>query len=110
MFRLRGWAWNPGSIKRPSVIGRYTNDIVYERIASKILEELQKRNPKNESGNRSHRHHQWLTEEIGHPALAQHIYALMGFMRASGNWEQFYRSIQRAFPKKGDQLPLLTDD
>jgi hypothetical protein len=32
----------------------------------------------NERGNRRGRHHQLLTDDVGHPALAQHIYALLG--------------------------------
>lgn len=110
MFRLRGWAWNPTTVKRPSVVGKYTNDLVYERLAPQILEELEKRNPKNESGNRVNRHHQWLTDEIGNPALTQHIHAIMGFMRAASKWDDFYRLVQRAFPKKNDQLSLLVED
>lgn len=97
-------------IKKPSVVGKYTNDLVYERLAPNILEELQRRNPKNEKGHRLHRHHQWLTEDIGHPALAQHLYAIIGFMRACGTWEDFYRMIQRAFPKKNTTMLLPMPD
>ena len=32
MFRLKNWPYEPKSIKRPSVIGTYTNNIVYERL------------------------------------------------------------------------------
>lgn len=110
MFRLRGWKWNPASVARPSVVGKYTNDLVYERLAPQILEELEKKNPKNESGNRTNRHHQWLTDDIGNPALTQHIHAVMGFMRAASKWDDFYRLVQRAFPKKNDQLSLLVED
>src|ERR1700688_4262942 len=45
-------------------------------------------------------------EDIGHPALAQHLHAVIGFMRASSGWGQFYRLLQRAFPKKGTNLEL----
>ncbi len=110
MFRLRDWKWNPMTVARPSVVGRFTNDLVYERLAPNILEELEKRNPKNESGNRSHRHHQWLTEDIGNPALSQHIYALIALMKASTKWETFYRSVQRALPKKNETIPMLLED
>lgn len=110
MFRLRGWAWNPASVAKPSVVGRYTNDLVYERIAPTLLEELEKRNPKNESGNRSNRHHQWLSDDVGHPSLAQHLHAVIGFMRASSTWDGFYRLMQRAFPKKGATLEMPLED
>jgi hypothetical protein len=35
------------------------------------------------------KHHQWLTEDIVHPALAQQLYPVMALMRASGDWSQF---------------------
>jgi hypothetical protein len=110
MFRLRGWQWLSISGKRPSIVGAYTNDLVYERLAPGILQELEARNPKDEHGKRRGKHHQWLTEDIGHPALAQHLHAVIGLMRASSGWDQFYRMINRAFPKKGQTLELALGD
>jgi hypothetical protein len=110
IFRLKGWEWNGMSVKRPGVVGRYTTDLVYERLAPGILAELERRNPKNEHGHRPNRHHQWLTEDIGHPALAQHLYALIGFMRVASDWDQFYRMVQRAFPKKNTTMLLPAMD
>lgn len=106
MFRLRGWQWKGMKVNRPSVVGNYTKDLVYQRLAPGILEELERRNPKDDKGNRKTKHHQWLTEDIGHPALAQHLYATIGFMRASTNWDQFYRMMQRAFPKQNTTMLL----
>ena len=106
IFRLRGWRWKGMSINRPSAMAQYTNDLVYERLAPGILEELQARNPRDEHGRRRHKHHQWLTEDVGHPALAQHLYALIGFMRVASSWQQFYRLVDKAYPKKGSTLLL----
>lgn len=106
MFRLKGWKWEPSSVKRPGVVGKYTTDIVYDRLAPGIVEELERKNPKNSKGNRKVKHHQFLTEQIGHPALAQHLYAVVGFMRASNDWNSFKRSLNQAFPKKGTTLEL----
>lgn len=50
IFRLRKWQWKGMKINRPSVVGRYTNDIVYERLAPGILDELRERNPKDGKG------------------------------------------------------------
>ncbi|MFC4670752.1 P63C domain-containing protein [Seohaeicola nanhaiensis] len=110
IFRLRGWSWNAMSVARPGVVGRYTNDIVYERLAPGILEELQRLNPTQDEGGRARKHHQFLTDDIGHPALAQHLHAVIGLMRASATWEQFRSLLDRAFPKKGAQLELLLDE
>lgn len=108
MFRLRGWEWKGMKVNRPQIVGHYTNDLVWERLAPGIREELEKRNPKNERGQRAVKHHQWLTENVGHPALAQHIYALIGLMRVANanDWDGFYRMVQKAFPKRGETLFL----
>ena len=106
MFRLKGWPMNPLRVKRPGVVGKYTNNIVYERLAPGILEELEKRNPKDEKGNRKGKHHQLLTDEVGHPALAQHLYAVIGFMRANTDWDNFLRMLDKAYPRKNDTLDL----
>jgi hypothetical protein len=106
MFRLRGWQWKGMKVNRPSVVGNYTKDLIYSRLAPGIVEELERRNPKDEKGNREAKHHQFLTDDIGHPALAQHLYATIGFMRASSTWDQFYRMMQRAFPKLNSNLVL----
>lgn len=110
MFRLRGWKWLSISGKRPGIVGTYTNDLVYERLAPGILRELEARNPKDEHGRRKAHHHRWLTEDVGHPALAQHLHAVIGLMRAAGSWDQFYRMLNRAFPKKGQTLELAFEE
>jgi hypothetical protein len=109
MFRLKGWSYNPLSVARPGVVGRYTTDVVYERLAPGIVEELERINPKNDRGNRKVRHHQWLSEDIGHPALSQHLHAVIGFMRATANWDDFISLLDRAFPKKGHTIPMMLD-
>jgi hypothetical protein len=110
MFRLRSWTWPVPNARRPGIVGIYTNDLVYERLAPGILEQLEARNPKDEHGNRRGRHHQLLTDDVGHPALAQHLHAVIGLMRASSGWDQFYRMMNRAFPKKGKTLELALGD
>ena len=110
MFRLRGWEWKGMKVNRPSVVGKYTKDLVYERIAPGLLNELERKNPKHTVGRRKAKHHQWLTEDVGDPALAQHLYAVIGLMRASSDWSQLKRLMNRAFPRKGDTLDLPLED
>jgi hypothetical protein len=33
-----------------------------------------------------------------------------GFMRASATWDQFYRMMNRAFPKKGQTIELAVNN
>jgi hypothetical protein len=105
IFRLKGWVWNNG--KMPSVVGHYTNDLVYDRLTKGMLEELKRLNPKDEiSGRRKHRNYQFLTPDIGYPALNQRLYELLGMARASKDWDSFYRLVDRTFPRVGQTRAL----
>lgn len=107
MFRLRGWIWKGMVVKRPSTLGRYTNDLVFERLAQGVLMELLEETPKDTRGRRRSTKEPWVTGDIGHQALENHIYALIGLMRASANWQQFYRMLQRSFPKQEGSMLLI---
>lgn len=110
IYRLRRWKWNETSTqKRPGVIGRYTNDLIYERLAPGLLNELKKRNPTTRPGVRKHKHFQFLTDEVGDPALRRHFDGVLALQRASTNWDSFKRLINKAYPKFGDQLSLDLD-
>jgi hypothetical protein len=104
IFRLKGWEWKAG--KMSQLVGRYTNDLVYERLAPGVLEQLRLKNPVTEKGYRQHKHHQWLTRDIGHPSLTHHIYRLLGMMEASNNWMDFKLKVDAKLPKVGANLML----
>lgn len=106
MFRLKDWQYTPLSVNRPSVVGRYTNDIVYERLAPGVLEKLKRITPRDEKGHTKHRFHQRLTDEVGHPRLAEHLSAVIALMRAYTSWDQFKRGLQRSLPKLHEQMLL----
>ena len=87
------------------------NDIVYARLAPGVLAELQRINPVlPEKKRRQHKHHQWLTTDIGHPELQQHLWAVVALMRAASSWNIFQQSLNRAFPKPHKTIPLALDD
>ena len=102
IFRLHGWEWKGMHVNRPQVVGHYTNDLVWDRIAPHVREELDRRNPKNEMGYRQARHHQWLTEDVGHPALQQHIGGVCALMIDSSSWESFKGKLDNVYPKLED--------
>lgn len=106
MFRLRDWQWKGMKVNRPQVVAHYTNDIVYARLAPGILAQLQELNPVDERGRRKVRHHQWLTGDVGNPALQDHLIGVMALMRASTTWDQFKHMLQRAYPKINTNLEL----
>ena len=97
IFRLNGWAWNNG--KMPGVVGTWTNDLVYDRLTKGMLEELKRINPKDESGRRKHYNYKFFTPDFGYPALTQRLYELLGMARACTNWNEYYRLVDRTFPR-----------
>lgn len=109
IFRLRGWQWKGMKINRPGVVAAYTKDLVYARLAPDLLKELEERNP-IENGRRQVKHHQWLTDDIGHPKLQQHLTGVIAIMRGSTTWEHARRMIQRAYPKVNTNLDLPFSD
>jgi hypothetical protein len=94
----------------PSVVGKYTRDTVYARLAPGVLRELEQRNPVQESGRRKVKHHQFLTADIGCPSLSNHLWAVIALMRISSSWSGFYNRLAKAFPIVGEQLSLDFDD
>ncbi len=106
-FRLNGWEWKPENAqKRPSVIGTWTKDLIYKRMAPGLLTELERRNPKNDKGYREFKHFQLLTDDIGEPRLREFFGGLLALARANTSWRKYYEMCNRAYPKFGDNLSL----
>lgn len=116
IYKLKNWPWPGMGKNRYSVVGLYTRDLVYERLGLGVLKELEKKNPKDESGKRASKHHQWLTDDIGDPLLAQHLHSLVMFQRlaiANGyGWQRFVKMIDQVLPKRGEtlEMPLTVPD
>ena len=112
IYKLKGWPWPGMSKNRFSVVAHYTNDLVYERIAPGLSDELKSKSPKNENGHRQNKLHQWLTQDIGDPMLAQHMHSLLMFQRLALNngygWARFVKMVDQVMPKKGAtwEMPL----
>lgn len=99
MFRLRGWPYSPLSQKRAAVVGKLTNNIVYQRLAPGVLEELRRNTPKDETGRYKQKLFQRLTSDVGHPRLREHLAAVTALMKISKTWASFMLSLDVAFPK-----------
>jgi len=108
--RLKGWTLADVN-KRPAFFGKITNDLVYERLAPGVLEELKKVTPKNSKGKLKHKLHQKLSEDVGHPRLREHLASEITLMRIfdDGSWDDFYKAINKALPRQ-KRLPLFDDE
>jgi P63C domain len=99
IYKLNGWEWVEGNMgRKPGVVGRWTNDIVYARFPKGILSKLQDKNPIDESGNRKFKHHQLLTD-IGNDELKEYISNAIFLMKAASNWNKFKNMLARSLGK-----------
>lgn len=108
IFRMRGWQWKGRSVNPPQIVAHYTKDIVYHRLAPNLVEELERRNP-IENGRRKAKNTQWLTDDVGIPALSQHLHAVITLMRVSDTWDGFKSMLDRAHPKRSDTLIAMRE-
>ncbi len=98
-FRLNNWEWKEENAqKRPGVLGTWTNDLIYRRMAPGLLEELERKNPKNQKGYREHKHFEFLTDEVGEPRLREFFGGLIALARATTTWRKYMEMVNRAYP------------
>lgn len=108
LFRLKGLPYPPKSMKKPQYVGHWTNDIIYRRLAPGVLKELKRKNPRQPSGHRKRKFHQYLTRDWGIPELTDHLSNVTFLMKTceDGEWGEFKERLNLASPKYGDTIPL----
>ena len=89
--------------RRPAYFGKLTNNLVYQRLAPGVLQKLQEVNPITEGGRRKSHHHRFLTTDIGHPKLREHLSGLISAMRFAKvmgiKWDSFLKTLDKTYPK-----------
>lgn len=109
LFRLYNLPYPPVGNKgwKPSFIGKITNEVIYTRLAPDILPELKKAASKAEKKSKLH---QWLTSEIGHPKLREHLASIVTILKLSSTPQDFKLNVNRIHPRYGDTLQIQFDD
>lgn len=115
IYRLYGLKrLNPKSTKHPKFFAKVLRKYIYQPVANSngaILEELEELNPVvYANGGRRVKLFQFLSEEIGMPALRQHIWQTVGIGRTVSTKEQFDRAFFTAFPQSRPVRPGETLD
>lgn len=110
IYRLNGWTFNQDSSARPGVIGHWTNNIVYKRLAPGVLDDLQRLTPRLNSGRLKNKLFQRLSEDFGHPKLLAHLQGVMMLLKYAPNWRVFMDRIDREYPQYGSTLLLPFPD
>lgn len=101
MYRLQGWPYPPKAVSRPRTVGKLTNQVVYERLAPGVLDELRRTTPRNDKGALKHKYHQRLTMDVGHPKLREHLGGVVFLMRISTTWPGFTQKLDMVAPRFG---------
>jgi hypothetical protein len=76
-------------------MGNFINTYVYKALPEVVVEELKKKNPPNENGNRRHRHHQWLTESFGQKFLEKRVIKVTAAMQFADDIDQFKKFMEK---------------
>jgi len=110
MFRLRGWTFPnlpAEQQKRPILVGKITNDIVYARLAPGVRATLHHLTPRDAKGRLKNKLFQRLTEDVGHPKLREHLAKVVTVMQLAPDWPTFMTNMNRLMPVYRDLPPLL---
>ena len=107
LFRLRGLEFPNDTIRRPQYFGILTNNIVYERLAPGVLDELKRVTERDDKNRPRHRLFRRLTANIGYPKLREHLGSVVSIMKLSDEWNDFMDKIDSIHPRYNSQLPLL---
>ncbi len=67
-------------------------------------------NPVVKDGRRAHKHHQFLTEDVGNPHFEKQITAVVTLMKVSPSCGTFCRLFAKAFKTEGVQGELFNPD
>ena len=105
IYRLHGWVWRGRSVNPPQIVGRYINDLVWDRLAPGLREAIEIRIPRLPSGKHRERMHQMLVVEVGVAELQAHIDLLLRLMDRQSTWAGFMFVVNQALPKGGRHLP-----
>lgn len=105
LFRLYDLPYPPEGNKswRPQFFGKITNEVIYARLAPDLLPELKKAASRAE---RRAKLHQWLTQEVGHPKLREHLASIVAIQKLSTSPADFLEKVNRIHPRLGTTIPL----
>jgi hypothetical protein len=95
LCRLRGVELRP-DMKLPQYFGVLTNNLIYRRIAPRLLNKLKER--RAERGNQSNKLHSWLSEDIGVREVLVHLGIVIGLMKIHTVYEAFEVQLDQVAP------------
>ncbi len=113
IFRLNKWDFTVNGIKkRPGVVGRWTNTLIYDQLPKGVKDELRKNTPKTKSGKLAAQMHRSLTFDVGHPHLSAQINQILTIFRLSDTMEEMWYNFKKMNSRKNGitQLEFKFDE
>lgn len=96
LCRLKNVPFPKENMRLPQYFGTIINELVYARIAPGVLPELRAVNPVvGPKGRRRAKHHQFMTDKIGHPKLLHLVGRIEGIAYGfeAGEYDAFKRMV-----------------
>lgn len=110
LFRLNGWDFTVSGIKRrPGVVGKWTNTLVYEQLPKGILDELKSKTPKSSTGHYTARFFQSLTPETGSPHLTAQLNQIITLFQLSDNMQHMWNQFEKLKSRQSGQMEIPFD-
>lgn len=79
----------------PSFLGNDTNNIIYDRLAPGIRQKLKEEQKRHK---RKGKMHQYLTGDVGYPALIKRVTEIATLMERYDDWDEFMKMMDERFP------------
>ena len=96
LYRLWGWDLSE-TMQGPRYAGKLIRKYIYQQLPEGVLMALDESNPQGSNWQRSRKHHQFLTKEMGLEHFKTQLAGVMALMRASTNKNEFERLFQKAY-------------
>ncbi len=106
IYRVYGWSYSQSN-RGPRYAGKLIRQLIYEKLPTPVLPELDAKNPSGAKYQRKHRHHQFLTDKIGLEHFKTQVVSVMTLLRASPDKKTFQVLLERVF---GEQMSFAFDD
>lgn len=109
LFRLQGWKYDPTSVLRPRRAAALTIDLIYQRLAPQVCDELKSlaRKYQLDRNLKYQPHlHRGLTREHGWVRLREHLASVTTLMDIAPDWRWFMEKLNQRHPRYGTTLLL----
>lgn len=89
-------------------LSKFIDTYIYKVLPEEVMKEIRDRNPYVKGRFRKHKNHQFLSEEVGDPALMAVIAQVRTLLKITppGKPEKFKELHRKAFPKNNAQLEI----